>query len=261
MVGIALVCLIILRKDISLQLNLQSPVRPLQQEQTQLNDLKEGQAEWTAQQETSSDVPPSKISKELTQHNEKKKEKAPKTQKPVQASQFSNLGFILNPTYAQRNNISPQIVAEKNRICKQYIQRFGPVAVKEMKKYGIPASITLAQGLLESNAGQSKLATLNNNHFGIKCFSQKCQAGHCSNHSDDSHKDFFRKYHSAWESYRAHSLFLQRARYQHLLELPQSDYKAWAKGLSEAGYATDPKYASKLICIIDALNLHRFDGQ
>ena len=130
-----------------------------------------------------------------------------------------------------------------------------------MKKYGIPASITIAQGLLESDAGQSRLAVNNNNHFGIKCFARNCKPGHCSNHSDDSHKDFFRKYKSVWESYRAHSLFLQRSRYQHLRKIPRSDYKSWAKGLSKAGYATDKKYADKLVTLIENLKLHRFDKQ
>ena len=175
------------------------------------------------------------------------------------ASQFPNIAFVLNPTYAKRNNVNPKIVAQKNTICNDYVKRFSLVAVKEMKKYGIPASITLAQGLLESDAGQSRLAVNNNNHFGIKCFARNCKSGHCSNHSDDSHKDFFRNYNSVWESYRAHSLFLQRSRYQHLRKIPRSDYKSWAKGLSKAGYATDKKYANKLVTLIENMKLHRFD--
>ena len=128
-----------------------------------------------------------------------------------------------------------------------------------MKKYGIPASITLAQGLLESNAGASKLARLNNNHFGIKCFSRNCKPGHCSNYTDDSHKDFFRKYKGAKESYRAHSLFLQRSRYKHLHQLGTKNYKDWAHGLRKAGYATDKKYAPKLIKLIEVLKLDKYD--
>lgn len=140
-----------------------------------------------------------------------------------------------------------------------YIERFSGVAQTEMAKFGIPASITLAQGLLESQAGKSPLAKEANNHFGIKCFSKKCKKGHCKNFSDDHHKDFFRTYASAWESFRAHSLFLQKDRYKHLLELEKTDYKNWAKGLRKAGYATDPNYANKLIRLIENLELNKFD--
>jgi flagellum-specific peptidoglycan hydrolase FlgJ len=175
------------------------------------------------------------------------------------ANTFSNIGFILNPTYAKRNNVNPTIVAEKREICEAYIDAYSSYAVEEMKKYGIPASITLAQGLLESNAGASKLATLNKNHFGIKCFAGNCKPGHCSNYTDDSHKDFFRKYTDVKESYRAHSLFLQRSRYAHLSNLGTKDYKGWAHGLRKAGYATDKKYAPKLITLIETLKLHKYD--
>ncbi|MBR9923108.1 MAG: glucosaminidase domain-containing protein [Bacteroidetes bacterium] len=140
-----------------------------------------------------------------------------------------------------------------------YVDRFVKVAQGEMKKYGIPASITLAQGLLESSAGESRLSRQNNNHFGIKCHSRSCGKGHCSNFSDDSHKDFFRIYPNAWESYRAHSLVLKRDRYQFLFDLSPTDYKAWAHGLKKAGYATDPKYGDKLISLIEALRLHKYD--
>ncbi len=175
------------------------------------------------------------------------------------ANTFSNIGFILNSTYAKRNNIDPAIVAQKNKICEDYIKKYAPIAVKEMKKYGVPASITLAQGLLESNAGASKLATKNNNHFGIKCFAKSCKKGHCSNYTDDSHKDFFRAYKGVEESYHAHSLFLQRNRYKHLAKLGTKNYKDWAHGLRKAGYATDKKYAPKLIKLIEVLKLNRFD--
>jgi flagellum-specific peptidoglycan hydrolase FlgJ len=175
------------------------------------------------------------------------------------AQSFSNLGFALNPNYAKRHNIDPAIVAEKQRILDRYIKEYSVVAVQEMKAYGIPASITLAQGLLESNAGDSRLAVDANNHFGIKCFSNACGRGHCKNYTDDTHKDFFRVYKSVWESYRAHSLFLQRGRYNHLLKLKKTDYKGWAHGLKKAGYATDKRYAYKLIGLIEALDLHKFD--
>ncbi len=141
-----------------------------------------------------------------------------------------------------------------------YIERFSNVAQTEMEKYGIPASIKLAQALLETNVGTSRLATKNYNHFGMKCFSRKCRKGHCSNFSDDSHKDFFRIYDNAWESYRAHSLLLtENSRYKDLFKLDKTDYKAWAKGLKKAGYATDKNYAEKLIRSIEELQLYKFD--
>ena len=192
----------------------------------------------------------------------KKPAKKAKKKKKVDsnlANTFSNIGFILNTNYAKRNNIDPAIVAQKREICDNYIKRYAPMAVKEMKKYGIPASITLAQGLLESNAGASKLATKNNNHFGIKCFAKSCKKGHCSNYTDDSHKDFFRAYKGVEESYHAHSLFLQRNRYKHLAKLGTKNYKNWAHGLRKAGYATDKAYAPKLIKLIEVLKLNRFD--
>jgi flagellum-specific peptidoglycan hydrolase FlgJ len=175
------------------------------------------------------------------------------------ANDFSNIAFVMNPTYAKRHRISPKVVAEKRAIVDDYLKRFVPVAKTEMNRYGIPASITLAQGLLESDAGGSRLAKQNNNHFGIKCFSRTCNKGHCANFTDDSHKDFFRVYKSAWESYRAHSLFLLKDRYKHLLNLESTDYKSWAIGLRKAGYATDKRYADKLINLIEALNLQKFD--
>ena len=138
-----------------------------------------------------------------------------------------------------------------------YVQRFAKVAKNEMHQFGILASIKLAQGLLESQAGNSPLATKNKNHFGIKCFSKSCKKGHCRNFSDDSHKDFFRIYSTDWDSYRAHSLFLQGKRYQHLQT--SKDYKEWAYGLQKAGYATDSQYARKLIRLIEELGLERYD--
>lgn len=153
----------------------------------------------------------------------------------------------------------PASEAEKTKLQEAYIKRYAAVAQEEMGRYGIPASITLAQGLLESNAGQSPLATTANNHFGIKCFSRRCYKGHCRNYSDDSHKDFFRVYPNAWESFRAHSLFLQKPRYQPLFRLGKRDYRGWAHGLTKAGYATDPGYGDKLIRMIERFELHRYD--
>ena len=127
-----------------------------------------------------------------------------------------------------------------------------------MDKYGIPASITLAQGLLESDAGDSRLATESNNHFGIKCRS-KCRGCTCRNYSDDDIYDMFRVFDSSWESFREHSLLLQIDRYVHLKKLGTKDYKNWAIGLKKAGYATDKNYHKKLIHIIEALDLSQFD--
>jgi flagellum-specific peptidoglycan hydrolase FlgJ len=175
------------------------------------------------------------------------------------ANQFSNIAFVMNPTYAKKHGISAEIVAQKRAIVNAYVSSYVPIAKVEQNLYGIPTSITLAQGLLESDAGGSRLATQNNNHFGIKCFSNTCAKGHCKNFTDDTHKDFFLVHKSAWESYRAHSLFLQKPRYKHLLALNQTDYKGWAKGLSAAGYATDKRYADKLITLIEALELYKYD--
>ena len=140
-----------------------------------------------------------------------------------------------------------------------YVAEYGKIAVDQMKEHGIPASIPLAQGLLESGIGKSTLALRNNNHFGLKCFSKSCKKGHCSNHSDDHHKDFFRIFSSPEESYLAHSQLLGKDRYRSLFNLDPKDYQGWARGLSKAGYATDPKYADKLIRTIENLRLDRLD--
>ncbi len=141
---------------------------------------------------------------------------------------------------------------------RDYIERFHKIAIGEMEKFGIPASISLAQGLIESRAGLSKLAVNNNNHFGIKCFSRRCGKGHCSNFTDDTHKDFFRKFKSPWESWRAHSQLLASGRYAKLKKHGR-DYRKWAYGLKSVGYATDRTYAEKLIGIIERYDLHKYD--
>ncbi|HMQ48365.1 MAG TPA: glucosaminidase domain-containing protein [Saprospiraceae bacterium] len=175
------------------------------------------------------------------------------------ANDFSNLTFVLSPDYAKRHKVHPSIVKTKVNICKQYIKDYAPLAQKEKERFGIPVSITLAQGLLESNAGESRLAQESNNHFGIKCRT-KCKGCTCRNYSDDDVYDMFRVFDSVWESYREHSLLLVSSRYKHLLDLPPDDYEAWARGLKKAGYATDKRYAEKLIQIIEFLNLDRYDS-
>ena len=194
--------------------------------------------------------PVEETSKEEIFDVEKKEKKGIQKPKEEQFSIFSISEF--------KPKISKKEQAKRDRQMK-YVNRHVKVAQTEMEKYGIPASIKLAQGLIETNAGASKLATQNNNHFGIKCFSRKCKKGHCSNFSDDTHKDFFRKYGSTWESYRAHSQLLTHKRYRKIFDLEKGDYRAWAHGLKKAGYATDKRYAEKLIGIIDDLQLQRYD--
>lgn len=176
------------------------------------------------------------------------------------ANTFSNLTFVLSPDYAERKGIDPAIAREKIAVCEDYVKRYAPVAIEEMRRFGIPASITLAQGLLESNAGDSRLSVESNNHFGIKCRS-KCRGCTCRNYTDDSVFDMFRVFDSPWQSFREHSKLLTSARYKHLQRLDISDYKAWAHGLKKAGYATDKRYAQKLIKIIEELELYKYDGQ
>ena len=131
------------------------------------------------------------------------------------------------------------------------------MAVEQMNEYGIPASITLAQGLLESAAGRSTLAREGNNHFGIKCHSEWHGASMLRN--DDLPNECFRVYSSAAESFRDHSLFLRRNRYASLFDLELTDYVGWANGLKRCGYATDPNYAARLISIIELYSLQNFD--
>ncbi len=156
-------------------------------------------------------------------------------------------------------NLSPASAEElRAETVKEYIERFSKVAVAEMDKYGIPASITMAQAIVESRSGTSVLAVKNNNHFGIKCFSKTCPKGHCSCYTDDHHKDFFFIYGSAAESFRAHSQFLMKYRYRDLLKYGKN-YRVWAKGLRDFGYATDQTYDKKLISIIERYGLNRLD--
>ena len=140
-----------------------------------------------------------------------------------------------------------------------YIREFAEIAQEEMRLYSIPASITLAQGILESGSGKGVLVGKAKNHFGIKCHDWK---GAVVYHDDDTQGECFRKYSLAKFSFRDHSLFLtNRGRYSNLFKLPKDDYKAWAKGLRDAGYATDPAYPDKLINIVEKYQLYRYDGE
>ena len=178
-----------------------------------------------------------------------------------------------NTTYSSKNkktntsNKSRSEVIEStsrtvvtNDVVSGYVLQYKDIAMSNMKTYGIPASIILAQGILESGAGRGRLAENANNHFGIKCHAD--WLGDSVNHDDDSSQECFRKYNRASESFKDHALFLtSRGRYSALFELDKDDYKAWAKGLRKAGYATDPKYPDKLISYIERYDLAQYDAQ
>ncbi|MBL7883464.1 MAG: glucosaminidase domain-containing protein [Bacteroidia bacterium] len=148
--------------------------------------------------------------------------------------------------------------AEHKLTAVEYIEKFKEDAIKEMLVHGVPASITLSQGMLESGNGNSDLAVYANNHFGIKC--HKGWEGPSYIKDDDAKDECFRKYPSVLESYADHSLFLKtRPRYSFLFELKRTDYKGWAKGLKDAGYATDPRYTQRLLEIIETHQLYKYD--
>lgn len=147
----------------------------------------------------------------------------------------------------------------RNAAYESYIKKYADMAVEQMEAYGVPASITLAQGLLESAAGQSTLAKASNNHFGIKCGSS--WQGESVRHDDDARNECFRAYDKVSDSYKDHSLFLRdNRRYSSLFDLSKTDYKGWAVGLKKAGYATNPSYANSLIGIIEEYGLYKYDG-
>ena len=151
-------------------------------------------------------------------------------------------------------------IAGKKITPEEYISRYKEDAVKEMNRSGVPASITLAQGMLESGYGNSELARKANNHFGIKCHSK--WKGPIYRIDDDQKDECFRKYKTVWHSYRDHSDFLRRSkRYAFLFELKMTDYKGWCRGLKKAGYATNPKYASLLIKMIERYDLNQYVSQ
>lgn len=192
-------------------------------------------------------------------YNEGSDDFTPALNVPTAATKKAKAAPVAN-TYA---NIDYLFVAQdvttkktKRDKCWQYVGRFVNVARAERDKFGIPVSITLAQGLLESNAGESRLTQKSNNHFGIKTFSKN--VAHVVMH-DDTPTDKFRVYNSAWESYRDHSLLLMKSHYKDLQYLSKNDYRGWARGLKKAGYATDPQYDAKLIGIIEDLQLYRLD--
>jgi hypothetical protein len=172
------------------------------------------------------------------------------------------VSFISN-RQAKRNNEQIQkqhkdaISSYPTFTVQQYIDRFKPIAIQEMNLYGIPASITLAQGLFESGNGNGELARVANNHFGIKCTSD--WTGKSYYKDDDQVNDCFRVYDRPEDSFRDHSEFLKRKRYAKLFELDKNDYQGWANGLKAAGYATNPKYPQLIIGIIQKYNLDQYD--
>lgn len=146
----------------------------------------------------------------------------------------------------------------RNQRYTDYIEKYNDLAITQMREHKIPASITLAQGLLESGAGMSELARKSNNHFGIKCGGS--WNGRTVRHDDDARNECFRAYKNPLHSYEDHSKFLKSgARYAFLFRLDVTDYKGWARGLKQAGYATDPSYANRLITIIEDYNLYKYD--
>ncbi|MCC5918404.1 MAG: glucosaminidase domain-containing protein [Cryomorphaceae bacterium] len=167
----------------------------------------------------------------------------------MKSTLFSLIGFL----------IFTQSAFGQNEDRLEYIRKYKDIAIQEMIKYKIPASITLAQGILESGNGTSRLAKEANNHFGIKCHLD--WEGKKIFHDDDEKNECFRKYKTPEESFRDHSLFLvERGRYKALFDLEITDYKGWAKGLKKAGYATSPTYADVLIRIIEDYQLYVYDA-
>jgi LysM repeat protein len=181
---------------------------------------------------------------------------------------------VLSACSARKKILSPTDVAHENNkriqnenrqaigsyssyTVNSYIERFKAIAVKEMNLYGIPASITLAQGLFESGFGNGELARVANNHFGIKCTSD--WKGRSYYKDDDNVNDCFRVYNNPEDSYRDHSEFLKRKRYARLFELDKNDYVGWAYGLKEAGYATNPQYPQLLINAVQKYHLDQYD--
>ena len=166
--------------------------------------------------------------------------------------QVSGFMFLVSGVFAQSSSYDVQVGS--------YIKVYSNIAVEEMKQYHIPASITLAQGIIESGAGQSRLAKEANNHFGIKCHAD--WKGKTFHQDDDRSDECFRKYDRAEDSFRDHSYFLTlRDRYKGLFSLPLTDYRGWAEGLETAGYATSREYAEMLIRTIEQYQLFLYDGK
>ena len=179
---------------------------------------------------------------------------------PVKKPVVTNTSKRDHPNQVTEVIVSTSQTVVSSDVVVNYVAQFKNVAMDNMRTYGIPASIVLAQGILESGAGRGDLAVNANNHFGIKCHED--WTGETIKHDDDSAQECFRKYDNVAESFKDHALFLTtRGRYSNLFALPKGDYKGWARGLRIAGYATDSKYPNKLISYIERYNLNQYDDQ
>ena len=195
----------------------------------------------------------------------------PKNYKPPTKVEMVKLGDSNNPVVNLTDTIKTtepktEILEATTRVkvttemVLAYINLYKEIAKNNMVQYGIPTSICLGQGILESGAGTGTLSAIANNHFGIKCHQD--WNGPSVKHDDDAAQECFRKYNQASESYNDHALFLKNRKwYQPLFKLEKDDYKGWAKGLKAAGYATDPKYPEKLIAIIERYHLDQYDAE
>lgn len=178
--------------------------------------------------------------------------------RPADNRQADNRVAAAEPPRTGASTTSPATLRPGTSLAGiNYIERYRNIALEEMERHGIPASIKLAQGLLESGNGSSRLAREANNHFGIKCAGD--WVGGRIFHDDDEENDCFRVYQHAEESFRDHSQFLLRRRYEKLFALDKRDYRAWAAGLKEAGYATNPRYAELLVDLIERYELYQYD--
>jgi LysM repeat protein len=177
---------------------------------------------------------------------------------PIKMRKIFIVFFIVSLIFHNNSQLFCQ--SRQKTTAKEYIEKYKDFAIKEMKKHNIPASITIAQGMLESGMGKSKLAVKANNHFGIKC--HKDWKGKTYRKDDEKRRECFRKYNSAKESFKDHSIFLsQRNRYKFLFNYKISDYKSWARGLRKAGYSTNYRYPKLLIAIIEEHELYKFDNK
>ena len=178
--------------------------------------------------------------------------------KVVESSKIHAIRVVKKSKNEEIKTIKPRVKTSFKKSTLEYIHQYKDIAMEEMRIYKIPASITLAQGILESSSGNSLLTQKSNNHFGIKC--HKGWSGKKVYYDDDKNDECFRVYNDPNNSFKDHSKFLaNRKRYAKLFKLKKGDYVKWAKGLSEAGYATDRRYPAKLIAIIEKYSLHKYD--
>ncbi len=223
-----------LNKDISIQVNVKDK-NPASQEQTSMRNGG-GQA-------VLSSMAPIDVSVSRTV--------------PEEQPKFGNLAFILNPDLAEAKNVPPSLVQDNLEANRKYVERFAKVAISEMKKFQIPASIILAQGLLGSNAGESSFSEKGHNHFQIPCDPTCLDCG-CATFNNNGQTAPFRTFNTDWESYREHSLMLGMGDFDDLIH-NKSAYTEWAKRIEDLWYPADTQYSRKLIRIIEALDLYYFD--